>query len=121
MEKDQNILRYEEAAAILPAQLRKLALTLPADQQALAEEFRLRAGRPMTVLLPSGEVTMEVEVEPEELETLCDLATEFSRYAAGETVLYINREDDAGDPGLQKSKQSYKPCAMLEKYLVTVE
>ena len=86
MEKDQNILRYEEAAAILPAQLRKLALTLPADQQALAEEFRLRAGRPMTVLLPSGEVTMEVEVEPEELETLCDLATDFSRYAAAETL-----------------------------------
>ena len=29
---------------------------------------------------------MEVEVEPEELETLCDLATDFSRYAAAETL-----------------------------------
>lgn len=86
MEKDKNILRYEEAAAILPARLRKLALTLPADQQALAEEFRLRAGRNMTVLLPSGEVSLEAEVEPEELETLCDLATDFSRYAAAETL-----------------------------------
>ena len=86
MEKDKNILRYEEAAAILPARLRKLALTLPADQQALAEEFRLRAGRAMTVLLPSGEMPLEAEVEPEELETLCDLATDFSRYAAAETL-----------------------------------
>ena len=86
MEKDKNILRYEEAAAILPARLRKLALTLPADQQALAEEFRLRAGRTMTVLLPSGEMPLEAEVEPEELETLCDLATDFSRYAAAETL-----------------------------------
>ena len=86
MEKDKNILRYEEAAAILPARLRKLALTLPTDQQALAEEFRLRAGRNTTVLLPSGEISLEAEVEPEELETLCDLATDFSRYAAAETL-----------------------------------
>ena len=43
MEKDKNILRYEEAAAILPARLRKLALTLPTDQQALAEDTEAAA------------------------------------------------------------------------------
>ena len=40
----------------------------------------------MTVMLPTGEVALEAEVEPEELDTLCDLATDFSRYAASETL-----------------------------------
>lgn len=86
MQKNLNVLRYEDAAAYLPNRLKKLALSLPEEQRALAEEFRLRAGQPMTVLLPTGEVPLEVFVEPEELETLCDLATEFSRYAAAETL-----------------------------------
>lgn len=86
MGKDVNLLRYEDAAAILPNRLRRFALALPEEQKAAAEEFRLRAGRPMTVLLPEGEAALDVVVEPEELETLCDLATEFSRYAAAETL-----------------------------------
>lgn len=86
MQKNLNILRYEEAASVLPVRLRKLAMTLPKEQRAVAEEFRLRAGRPMTVLLPTGEVALDGIVEPEELDTLCDLAAEFSRYAAAETL-----------------------------------
>ena len=86
MKQNQNVLRYEEAASVLPLRLRKAALALPEDQRSLGEEFRLRAGQPMTVLLPDGEVSLEVVVEPEELETLCDIATEFSRYAASETL-----------------------------------
>lgn len=86
MQKNLNILRYEDAAAILPNRLRKLALALPEEQKAAAEEFRLRAGRPLSVLLPAGEVPLDAFVEPEELETLCDIATQFSRYAAAETL-----------------------------------
>ena len=86
MQKDLNVLRYEDAAAVLPVRLRKVALAVPQEIKATAEEFRLRAGRPMTVLLPAGEEALEIVVEPEELETLCDLATEFSRYAAAETL-----------------------------------
>lgn len=86
MQKDKNVLRYEAAAAILPNRLRKAAMELPESDQRQAEELRLRAGRPMTVLLPSGERELEAAAEPEELETLCDLATEFSRYAAAETL-----------------------------------
>lgn len=86
MEKDIRIACYEAAAAILPNRLRKAALALPGAEKAIAEEFRLRAGRPMTVLLPEGEKAMNVVTEPAELETLCDLATEFSRYAAAETL-----------------------------------
>jgi len=85
-------LRYEQAAAVLPLRLRKAALELPEAERRRAEEFRLRAGRPLTVLLPEGELALEPVVEPEELETLCDLATEFSRYAAAETLRegYLN-------------------------------
>lgn len=86
MQKDLNVLRYEDAAAVLPLRLRKLALALTETQQCMAEEFRLRAGRPLTVLMPDGELSLEAVVEPEELETLCDIATEFSRYAAAETL-----------------------------------
>ena len=86
LQRDLNVLRYEDAASVLPLRLRKQALAVPSAQKALAEEFRLRAGWPMTILLPWGEESLETVVEPEELETLCDLATEFSRYAAVETL-----------------------------------
>lgn len=89
MREQDEISRYRQAAAFLPVRLRRLTETLPKEEQALAEEFRLRAGRPMTVLLPGGECCpwrAEPPVEPEELETLCDLGTEFSRYAASETL-----------------------------------
>lgn len=86
MQKNELVSRYEQAAAILPSRLRKAALALPEEDKAAAEELRLRAGRPLTVLLPEGERSLEAEVEPEELETLCDIATEFSRYAAAETI-----------------------------------
>ena len=86
MQEKECMRRYAEAAAILPVRLRTMALSQPDEVQVRAEEFRLRAGRPMTVLTPEGEIALEGIVEPEELETLCDLATEFSRYAASETL-----------------------------------
>lgn len=86
MQKQLDLLRYENAAAVLPTRLRKAALLLPEHQKGTAEEFRLRVGRPLSVLLAEGEVLLEPVVESEELETLCDLASEFSRYAAAETL-----------------------------------
>lgn len=86
MEQERMIERYREAAAILPVRLRKAVLSLPEEQQSRAEEVRLRAGQLLTVLLPEGEISLGITVEPEELETLCDIATEFSRYAAVETL-----------------------------------
>ena len=49
------------------------------------------------------------------------LVAQFARQFAREGVHFINREDDAGDPGLRTSKLSYHPVALLEKYTVTVE
>ena len=80
------IRRYREAAAVLPVQLRKAAMTLPEEQQCRAEEFRLRVGQPLTVLLPEGEIFLGESVKAEDLEVLCNIATEFSRYAAAETL-----------------------------------
>ena len=37
----------------------------------------------------------------------------------GASFTYVNREDDAGDPGLRTAKNSYHPVFMQEKYLIT--
>ena len=78
--------RYEEAARVLPGRLREQALAQPPEVRQRAEEFRLRAGRPLAVLLPEGERSLGTAVTPEDLEDLCDLATDYSRYAAEETL-----------------------------------
>ena len=49
------ISQYEQAAHLLPVRWQRIALQLPDWQKEQAEELRLRAGHPMTVLLPQGE------------------------------------------------------------------
>lgn len=44
----------------------------------------------------------------------------FAREFVDEGVHFINREEDVGDPGLRKSKMSYRPLKLLEKYTVRV-
>ncbi len=78
--------RYEAAAAILPSRLRQAALELPAELRSGAEELRLRAGGELTALVGEEEFPLCGSVTAEELETLCDIAADFSRYAAMETL-----------------------------------
>ncbi len=37
---------------------------------------------------------------------------------ADEKVIYINREEDVGDPGLRYSKEAYHPHKLLKKYVI---
>jgi hypothetical protein len=46
------------------------------------------------------------------------MVNEFAKRFAGPGVKYINREEDCGDEGLRRSKLSYHPCRLVEKYLV---
>ena len=90
-EKGADILRtgkprYEAAAAVLPSRLRQAALELPAAQREAAEELRLRSGGELTALVGEEEISLCGGVTAEELETLCDIAADFSRYAAMETL-----------------------------------
>lgn len=48
------------------------------------------------------------------------IVNEFAKHSVNDNVLYINREDDAGDLGLRTSKLSYHPCQLLNKYTVKV-
>lgn len=91
MEMSYAIGRYEQAAELLPARWQQAARRVPDFRKAQAEEFRLRAGRPMTLLTTEGELFVSDElprqsVTQSDLEQLCDTVTGYSRYAASESM-----------------------------------
>ena len=48
------------------------------------------------------------------------LVNMFAKTFVDENVKYINREDDSGDEGLRKSKLSYNPIKLIDKYNVKI-
>lgn len=83
---DRESMRFESAASVLPGNLRRAVMQLSAEERRTAEEIRLRAGQELSVLLPNAERSCGVVVVQEDLEAVCNLVTEFSRYAAVETL-----------------------------------
>ena len=86
MELSYAIARYEQALELLPMRWQQAARRAPEHRKALAEEFRLRTGRPMTILTCEGEMLVSDElprdsVTQADLEQLCDAVTGDSRYA----------------------------------------
>lgn len=49
------------------------------------------------------------------------IVSHFAKDFARDEVIYINREDDVGDPGLRKSKLAYRPIELLEKFCCSIE
>lgn len=91
MELGEAVGRYEQAVELLPGRWQQAARRVPEHRKALAEEFRLRTGRPMTLVTCEGEMLVSDEVPRQsvtqaDLEQLCDTVTGYSRYAAAETM-----------------------------------
>lgn len=79
--------RFEEACALLPMRLRTAALALPLGRKAEIEELRLRIGRQVFLTAPEGETALLGSmVTRSDLEQVLDRASEYSRYAAAETI-----------------------------------
>ena len=86
-----RIRRYEQAAELLPPRLRRLALEVPDERKARAEELRLRTGCPLTVRTGEGEFSAAFAqrdgiVTGEDIERMVAGVTEFSRYASTESL-----------------------------------
>lgn len=78
--------RYNEAASLFPVHLRDELLRLSGREKALAEEFRLRAGKMAAVLLPGGERTVGVRMSLADLGRIAEVATEASMHSSRESL-----------------------------------
>lgn len=79
---------YDRAASLLPGEWKRAALALPQAEKSGAEEFRLRVGQRMTVLLPEGERELRAapEITENALRDLLELATRVSAHTAAEQL-----------------------------------
>ncbi len=78
---------FENASALLPGDIRAAARALPGGLRASAEEFRLRAGAPPSVLTPEGErALVQRLVTVHDLDSLLESATRASAHTALESV-----------------------------------
>ncbi|MBO4854621.1 MAG: stage III sporulation protein AA [Oscillospiraceae bacterium] len=90
MPREEDARRFDRAALLLPLRWQRYLARLSPTQKETAEEIRMRAGQPVTVLLQEAEIPVgeqdQSPVTPEELEQTCDRITGYSRYAATETL-----------------------------------
>lgn len=84
----EPLLPFDQAAGLLPFGLRQLALSVPRAEQLVAEEIRLRAGRPISITLPEGEAVLPGSpiLTSNDLRTVLEIATQASAHTALERV-----------------------------------
>lgn len=82
--------RFDQAAALLPWELRQGAERLESADKVRAEELRLRIGRPPTAVLPEGERALpgcqSRPVTSEDLRLVLEVATQASAHAVLDRV-----------------------------------
>ena len=72
----QKAQRFDQAAALLPFELRRRTEELPERARAQGEELRLRAGRPMSIVYPDGEKPISgTRVTQEHLRAVLEVAS----------------------------------------------
>ena len=72
-QEELYLIPYRQAAEVLPEHLRRAALARCADEQAVAEELRLRSGQKMSLLGPEGETSISEEpVTGQDLQAVLD-------------------------------------------------
>ena len=83
-----ELLPFDQAAGVLPFGLRQLALSIPTAERAQTEEFRLRAGKPLSVTMPDGEKVLsgKAVISKEDLRTTLEIATQASIHTALDQV-----------------------------------
>ena len=79
---------FDQAVDLLPFGIRQLALSVPRTKQMIAEEIRLRAGRPVSITFPDGEEVLPGSpvVTTNDLRTVLEIATQASAHTALEHV-----------------------------------
>ena len=86
-QEELYLIPYRQAAEVLPEHLRRAALARCADEQAVAEELRLRSGQKMSLLGPEGETSISEEpVTGQDQQAVLDRATEFSAYRCAGSI-----------------------------------
>lgn len=84
---NEAIKAYRQAASVLPEALRLAAESVPEQGQKDAEEFRLRCGRPMSVLVRGEEVVLHnTRVSQEELRTVLGKGSGYSVHSVYEQL-----------------------------------
>ncbi|MCL2546845.1 MAG: stage III sporulation protein AB [Oscillospiraceae bacterium] len=77
---------YTQSAIVLPRILRDAAARLTNHDAVNAEEFRLRVGQALSVVVNNKEIALPVTVEREHLELLIETVTRGSYYAVSEQL-----------------------------------
>lgn len=87
MDEAYRISRFDGAVLLLPQELRCRARRLSPKLRGAAEEVRLRAGQPMTVLVGGAEIPLGAEnVAPQDLESVLEIGTQASLHSVRDSL-----------------------------------